>query len=54
MGIVPANPSPGGANYSYLSAAGTTYSITFTLEEDTGGFSAGAYTASPDGIASSS
>jgi len=50
MGIVPANPTPGGAVYSYLSADGSTYTITFTLEEDTGGYSAGAYTASPDGV----
>ncbi len=50
MGIVPANPTPGGAAYTYTSTNGSTYSITFTLEEDTGGYTSGAHTASPDGI----
>jgi len=50
MGIVPANPTPGGAAYTYAISTGDTYSITFTLEENTGGLAAGAYTASPNGI----
>lgn len=50
MSLVPANPAPGGAVYSYTSADGSTYSLTFTLEGATGGLTAGAHTASPGGI----
>lgn len=50
MGVVPSNPAPGGAAYSYTSADGSTYSVTFTLEGSTGGLAAGAHTASPSGI----
>ncbi|MFA4818603.1 MAG: prepilin-type N-terminal cleavage/methylation domain-containing protein [Patescibacteria group bacterium] len=50
MGRVPSNPSPGGAAYTYASADGTSYSITFTLEGATGGLAAGARTATPSGI----
>ncbi len=61
MGLVPANPAPGGAAYGYNSKAsdGTTnctaapcpaYAITFSLEGATGGLAAGAHTASPSGI----
>ena len=60
MGQVPANPTPGGANYSYCSttsAAPTvcatsteSYKLTFTLEGATGGLALGAHTASPSGI----
>lgn len=50
MGQVPENPSPGGAVYSYLSADGSTYSIAFTLEGQTGNLATGAHTASPTGI----
>jgi type II secretion system protein G len=50
MGLVPNNPTPGGASYAYTSADGSTYSITFTLEGTTGGLGAGAHTASPSGI----
>jgi prepilin-type N-terminal cleavage/methylation domain-containing protein len=50
IGNVPANPTPGGAHYLYTSAAGTTYSITFTLEGQTGQLQPGARTASPSGI----
>ena len=50
MGIVPANPTPNGAAYNYTSADGSTYTITFTLEEATGGYVLGAHTASPDGV----
>jgi len=49
MGIVPANPTPNGAAYTYTSD-GATYTITFTLEEATGGYLVGAHTASPDGV----
>ena len=31
MGLVPANQGPGGAAYSYISADGSTYTLTFTL-----------------------
>lgn len=50
MSLVPTNPTPGGADYTYTSADGSTYSITFTLEGTTGGLSSGAHTASPGGI----
>ncbi|MEK7211996.1 MAG: prepilin-type N-terminal cleavage/methylation domain-containing protein [Patescibacteria group bacterium] len=50
MGAVPANQGPGGAGYSYTSADGSTYSLTFTLEGATGGLIVGAHTASPSGI----
>lgn len=50
MGQVPSNPSPGGSAYSYTSADGSTYSITFTLEGPTGQLAAGAHTATPSGI----
>jgi type II secretion system protein G len=49
MGLVPSNPSPGGAAYTFTSDA-STYSITFTLEGTTGGLGLGAHTASPSGI----
>jgi general secretion pathway protein G len=49
-GVVPANPAPGGAAYSYASTDGSTYSLTFTIEGTTGGLAAGAHTASPSGI----
>jgi len=61
MGQVPANPTPGGAAYTYCSsyataattcaAAGTdSYKITFNLEGATGGLGSGPRTAGPNGI----
>lgn len=50
MGLVPSNPSPNGAAYTYNSAAGADYSLTFTLEGATGQLSSGANCANPDGI----
>jgi len=51
MGLVPAAPTPPAGNaYTYTSADGSSYSITFTLEGATGGLGAGAHTASPAGI----
>lgn len=60
MGQVPANPTPGGADYMYCSttrAAPTTcaastesYMITFSLEGQTGGLAPGIHTATPNGI----
>ncbi|MFH1427726.1 MAG: prepilin-type N-terminal cleavage/methylation domain-containing protein [Patescibacteria group bacterium] len=47
---VPANPTPGGTAYSYTSAAGATYSLTFTLEGQTGTLAAGLHTATEAGI----
>lgn len=49
MGQVPSNPTPGGANYVYTGSA-STYSITFTLEGQTSGLTAGPHTATPNGI----
>ncbi len=50
MGKVPSNPSPNGGNYTYASTDGSTYTITFVLEGNTGGLSSGTRTASPSGI----
>lgn len=52
MGKVPANPTPGGAAYTYKTdvVLGTTYSIDFTLEEATGSLATGANCARPSGI----
>jgi len=52
MGKVPANPTPGGTAYTYKTdaAAGTTYTIDFTLEEATGSLVIGANCAKPSGI----
>ena len=50
MARVPANPTPNGADYSYTSADGSTYAITFNLEGASGGLASGAHTASPSGI----
>lgn len=51
MGLVPSNPTPGGADYSYTSAAGSgTYSITFTLEGATGQLGSGVNCANQNGI----
>jgi type II secretion system protein G len=52
MGQVPSNPDIGGADYVYNQVdSGLSYTISFTLEGKTGGFDAGAYIASPSGIA---
>ncbi|HTM68427.1 MAG TPA: prepilin-type N-terminal cleavage/methylation domain-containing protein [Candidatus Binatia bacterium] len=61
MGLVPAKPTPndGTCNststlpsnlYQYTSAAGTTYTITFCIGGAVGDLTAGAHTASPNGI----
>lgn len=49
MGQVPANPTPGGAAYIYTKGSGT-YTLTFTLEGQTGQLATGAHTATPSGI----
>ncbi len=51
MGTVPAAPTPPTGNvYSYVSADGSTYTISFTLEGQTGGLASGARTATPSGL----
>lgn len=53
MGQVPKAPTPPSANvYTYKTdaAAGTTYTVDFTLEGTTGGLAAGANCARPSGI----
>ena len=50
LATVPSNPTPGGANYQYTSADGSTYSGTFSLEGASGGLAAGAHTQSPAGL----
>ena len=51
MGLVPTNPTPNGADYSYTSATGSgTYSITFNLEGATGQLASGDNCANQNGI----
>lgn len=53
MGMVPTNPTPiatGFANYTYLSADGSTYTLTFGLEDAVGGLTAGYQYGTPSGI----
>lgn len=54
MGLVPSNPGPGGTEYIYTSpSTGTdanTYTITFTLEGQTGGLAGTLHTASENGM----
>lgn len=51
MGLVPSNPTPNGADYVYTADGSTgTYSITFSLEGQTGGLGTGAHTATQNGI----
>ena len=55
MGLVPANPTPNGADYTYPSASGSaTYSITFNLEGGTGMLGAGDNCANQNGIVAGS
>lgn len=49
MDVVPSNPTPGGADYSYT-GSDSTYTINFTLEGVSGALAAGAHTATPGGI----
>ena len=51
MGLVPANPTPGGASYTYTSAGADYYQIAFTSEEAVGGLAAGAHVATSYGMA---
>jgi prepilin-type N-terminal cleavage/methylation domain-containing protein len=58
--VAPTNPTPNGANYVYCSAATpggacsasatASYTLTFSLEGQTGNLASGAHTASPAGI----
>ena len=50
IGVVPKNPTPGGTDYIYTSADGTTYTISITLEKGVGDYSAGFYTFGPSGV----
>ena len=51
MGLVPTNPTPNGAAYTYTSASNSgTYFITFSLEGATGQLGAGANCANQNGI----
>jgi len=49
MGLVPSNPSPGGATYRYEGWLDK-YSISFSLESGTGGLGTGVHTADSSGI----
>ena len=60
MNPLPANPTPGGAAYTYCSAtnaapttcaaANDSYQMTFSLEGQSGSLASGAHTASPVGL----
>ncbi|GAC1413081.1 MAG: hypothetical protein NVSMB66_4030 [Candidatus Doudnabacteria bacterium] len=57
IGAAPTAPNPNDGTctaaqntYTYTSAAGATYTLTFCLGGNTGGFVAGPHTASPTGI----
>ncbi len=55
MGQVPTNPGPNGSDYTYLATNpggtyGDSYTLTYTLEQITGGIAAGLNTATPNGI----
>ncbi|OGY45709.1 MAG: hypothetical protein A2731_02105 [Candidatus Buchananbacteria bacterium RIFCSPHIGHO2_01_FULL_39_8] len=52
MGLVPANPEPGGMDYSYTATAAGDYDIEFILEGGTGSLDVGTNCATPDGITS--
>lgn len=48
---VPSSPTPPPASaYAYVSADGSTYTITFSLEGTSGGLAAGTHTQSPAGL----
>lgn len=49
MKKIPSNPSPNGTDYIY-SSDGTSYTLTYQLENKTGSFPAGAATATPGGM----
>ena len=51
LGQIPVNPTPGGVTYTYTQAAGAAdYTITFTLEGQTGNLATGAHTATSAGL----
>ncbi len=47
---VPANPTPGGADYLYLSSDGSSYTLSFRLEEGAAGLMPGDHQATPQGV----
>ena len=50
LDAVPQNPVPGGTSYLYESLDGSTYAISFRLEEGTAGLTAGDHRATPSGL----
>ncbi|MEK7496644.1 MAG: hypothetical protein AAB657_01935 [Patescibacteria group bacterium] len=50
LAVVPKNIEPGGTGYLYESSDGTTYTITFTLEQGVSNLLAGEHKASPKGF----
>ena len=50
MGQVPTTPMPGGTPYTYTPDGTTSYGLTYTLEQGTGGIPVGLRTATPSGI----
>lgn len=49
---IPTNPLPGGQNYTYCSADGSTYEISFQLENGSGSLGPGWYVATPGSVKS--
>jgi hypothetical protein len=47
---VPKNPTPGGKDYLYESLDGTTYTLSFRLDEGTAGLPSGDHQATPQGL----
>ena len=51
QGLVPANPTPNGSAYSYTTdGTGTTFTVTYTLEEATGGIPSGSHSLTPNSM----
>lgn len=50
MGALPSNPTPNGTPYTYTAGTASSYNLTFTLEQASGGLTAGLHTATPNGI----
>ncbi len=51
MAVVPTNPAPNGATYTYTLDSPSSYHLTYTLEGASGGLISGGHTATPAGLA---
>jgi prepilin-type N-terminal cleavage/methylation domain-containing protein len=50
LGSIPANPTPGGATYTYTSTSDSVFQVTFSLEGPVNSLASGAHTANQSGI----